>query len=236
MKHQSPNILILEDDLAQRALLSAYLEQDGFQVLETGSAAEFYVTLKRHPVDMILMDLNLPDTDGLELARELRKSSSVPLIMVTSRGGTMDRVAGLELGADDYITKPYHPRELVVRMHNLLRRNAANPFAVGHRYRLGGFILDIDCCCLTDEAGEEVGLSSGEFSLLTALVQASGRVLNREQLLEAIPNRDELPFDRTADVLISRLRRKIEVNSRKPELIETVKGYGYRLKSHIIKI
>ncbi|MFW8601836.1 response regulator [Desulfobacterota bacterium M19] len=227
-------ILVVEDDPAQRALLCAYLAQDGFCVMEACNALEFTTALRCHSVDLILLDLNLPDADGLTLARELRKNSSIPLIMVTSRDKAMDRINGLEIGADDYVTKPYHPRELVLRIRNLLQKITPEKILDGHRYSVGRFTLDIDCCRLDDETGEEIRLTSGEFSLLTALAQSSGRVLNRDQLLEAIPNREELPFDRTADVLISRLRRKIERNSKKPELLETIKGYGYRLKSQRI--
>lgn len=230
-----PSLLVLEDDLAQRALLCAYLSEAGFRVLEAGSAAEFRPVLKNHSVDMVLMDLNLPDIDGLALAQEMRIDSSLPLIMVTSRDKTMDRISGLELGADDYITKPYHPRELVARIRNLLNRIDHNTSTKeSTRYRLGHFTLDIERCRLNDDSGTEIHLTSGEFSILATLAQASGRVLNRDQLLEAMPNRDELPFDRTADVLISRLRRKIEINSKKPILLVTVIGYGYRLKSQKI--
>ncbi len=228
------HILVLEDEPATRALLASLLEAEGFRVSTAESAGQANDLAGHHNFDLVLLDLNLPDEDGLYIARELRAKSDVGIIMLTSRKEDIDRVVGLEMGADDYVTKPFFPRELVARVKGLLRRlsmprTARRLDADGHQVRrFDGWEMDLGKRSLQDPAGREVNLTRAEFDLLTALIEGAGRVLSRDQLLDAIGSQYWTPVDRTIDVLVSRLRRKMELDPKAPAIIVTSHGYGYK--------
>lgn len=220
------HIALLEDEEAQRILLAAYLEKAGYRVSPLESVSAFNKLWRDHPADVLLLDLNLPDGDGMKLAQELRQQSSVPIIMVTSRDRDEDRIDGLELGADDYITKPFHPRELVARIRNVLKRSV---FADTERFRVGRYLVDPAQGHIYSDEGEVLKLTPGEFKLLCALGTARGRAVSRYRLAEVVGRGEQPSNDRTVDVLVSRLRRKIEVDPAQPQLLLTVPGRGYRL-------
>jgi two-component system torCAD operon response regulator TorR len=226
------HILIVEDEPVTRAKLAAYLTSEGFQVSEAADAKDMKAIVAKTIPDVVLLDINLPDESGLILARELRAKSSVGIILVTARQDETDRIVGLEIGADDYITKPFNPRELAVRVRNLQRRVA--PTMAAERstsgiYSFAGWRLDCDARQLSSPAGENVRLTRGEFDVLAALARNAGRALTRDQLLDMTQHDGEAVIDRTIDVLVGRLRRKIEADSRHPSVILTVHGVGYRL-------
>lgn len=228
------HILIVEDDLASRSLLVSYFENAGYRVSEADNADHLDARIERENVDLVLLDISLPGKDGLTVTRELRANSSVGIILVTSKGDEIDRIVGLELGADDYVTKPFNPRELLVRAKNLLWRmfsadtarknsNARNPTG----YCFEGWQLDPHKRQLTSPEGRQERLPEGEFKLLQTLVNHPGQVLSRDQLMDAIHDREWTPNDRSVDVLIGRLRRKLGDNPSNPELILTAHGAGY---------
>lgn len=224
----SPVVLFTEDNAAERYLLRPYLEAEQFTVLEAEDAHSALQRLSTEKIDGVILDLNLPDEDGLVLLRKIRATSSIPVIAVTARKSDQDRIAGLEIGADDYLGKPYHPRELILRLQKLLARArlVAQTSKVHH---FGGFTLDTERHCLLDRDAREITLTRGEFRLIAALARANGRVLSRGQLLDAISRKEDAITDRTVDVLVSRIRRKIEPVPGKPVLLCTEKGYGYKL-------
>lgn len=226
------HVLIVEDEPVTRAKLAAYLTAEGFQVSEAADARDMKAIVAKTIPDVVLLDINLPDESGLILARELRAKSSVGIILVTARQDETDRIVGLEIGADDYITKPFNPRELAVRVRNLQRRVA--PTMAAERsasgiYSFAGWRLDCDARQLSSPSGEAVRLTRGEFDVLAALARNAGRALTRDQLLDMTQHDGEAVIDRTIDVLVGRLRRKIEDDSRHPGIILTVHGVGYRL-------
>jgi two-component system OmpR family response regulator len=227
-------VLVVDDDPDIRDIVSHEARQQGWQVSEAGSDAELAAVLKGLTPDIVLLDIRLPDQDGLTIARRLRATSSIPIIMLTGMGSDVDRIVGLEMGADDYVVKPFNPRELVARIKAVLRRTSGQPAeaapaaALGHDCRrFAGWFLDLSARVLTDPAGRAVSLTNAEFLLLEALVGAPHRVLSREQLLERTRSFDADVFDRTIDVLILRLRRKMESNPHAPRLIRTERGAGY---------
>jgi DNA-binding response OmpR family regulator len=235
MPHDTPgpaHILIVEDDFASRSLLVSYFEKEGYRVSETERADDLLQQVQRGSVDLVLLDINLPGKDGLTLTRELRASSRVGIILVTSKGDDIDRIVGLELGADDYVTKPFNPRELLVRVKNLLWRvldaRASSP-AGGNSsaWQFEGWSLDPHKRQLTGPDGILERLPEGEFKLLQALVSNPGQVLSRDQLMDAIHDREWTPNDRSVDVLIGRLRRKLGDSPSNPQLILTAHGAGY---------
>jgi two-component system OmpR family response regulator len=213
--------------------LSRFLTRHGFRVTTGVDGRDMHKALNDQAIDLIVLDLMLPGEDGLSLCRRLRAESSVPVIMLTAMGEEIDRIVGLEMGADDYLAKPFNPRELLARIRAVLRRADSRPRRTndsgGCRTVLGfaGWTLDLDRRELRDAAGVLVPLSTGEFELLAAFTQHPQRVLSRDQLLDLARGRDALPFDRAIDVQVSRLRRKIEADAREPELIKTVRGGGY---------
>ncbi|MEO5337304.1 MAG: response regulator transcription factor [Magnetospirillum sp. WYHS-4] len=225
------HLLIVEDDLFVQWLLAAYLGQVGYRVSVAESGEKMFDILEKEAVDLIILDLTLPDDDGLVLTRKLRTRWSMPIVVLTGRAGRDDRLTALELGADDYVVKPADPEELALRVRNLLRRTGGKPDSAGSHpdvIRFEEWELDIPRFRLSRAGGENVALSPAEFKLLTALVKADGRVLSRDQLLDAISGTDEAPGDRIVDVLVSRLRRKIEVDPKAPVLVLTVTGAGYK--------
>jgi two-component system, OmpR family, torCAD operon response regulator TorR len=227
-------LLIVEDDLTLREVIAAYLGEAGFQVLLAENAKEFYTILAKGHIDLVLLDLELPDEDGLVLARQLKSKSDVPFIIVTGRGDREDRITGLELGADDYVTKPFDPRELILRINNVLNRKGS-PNKIPPRRKdiqtvqFGGWNLLLDERSLIHDDGREATLTRAEFDLLASLGLAQGRVKSRDSLIDAISYGNEPPSDRAIDILVSRIRKKVEKNSKRPEWIKTVAGHGYRL-------
>ncbi len=230
MQYENAHILIVEDDFASRSLLASYLEQAGYQVSETAQADDLAHQVVSEQIDLVLLDINLPGKDGLTLTRELRAVSKVGIILVTSSGDEIDRIVGLELGADDYVTKPFNPRELLVRAKNLLWRvqdgRNSNPEAAT-LWHFEGWQLDGSKRLLSSPEQQQERLPEGEFKLLQALVNAAGTVLSRDQLMDAIHDREWTPNDRSVDVLIGRLRRKLQDNPADPHFILTAHGAGY---------
>lgn len=229
-------ILVVDDDPRVRRLLDRYLTREGFEVAQAASGAEMREAMGQGPVSLVLLDLVLPGEDGLTLARELRQHSNVPIIMLSGKGKMLDRVIGLEVGADDYITKPFHLREVLARIRSVLRRQGEVPGAIeaapespaeGTVYDFAGWRLDATKRELVDAERAPVALTTGEFNLLLALVRSAGRVLDRDQLMDQVKNRAWSPYDRSMDSQVRRLRTKIERDPSKPELIKTVRGVGY---------
>ena len=220
-------ILVVDDDAQILELLARFLRSSGFTVRTARDGREMTAALAESRVDLIVLDLMLPGASGLDLCRDLRRTSSVPVIMLTAKGDDVDRIAGLEVGADDYLAKPFNPRELLARVNAVLRRTAASLSQPGRRHRGFGFAgwkLDMLKRELTRSDGVVVDLSAGEFDLLVTFLEAPQRVLSREYLLDTARNRSLEPFDRAIDVQVSRLRRKIDGGG---ELIKTVRGAGY---------
>ncbi|WP_116132713.1 response regulator [Tropicimonas sp. IMCC34043] len=236
-------ILIVDDDAGVRDVVRYELETQGWEVAEADSAAALAEALKRQAPDLILLDIRLPDQDGLSIAQRLRATSAIPIIMLTGLGGDIDRIVGLEMGADDYVVKPFNPRELVARIKAVLRRagTAMQPSAaadaMGHDCRrFAGWMIDLSARVLETPGGEQVALTNAEFLLLEAFVKAPRQVLSRDQLLEKTRSHDAEVFDRTIDVLILRLRRKIEPNPRAPQIIRTERGAGYVLDADVKRL
>jgi len=229
------HLVVVDDEPVARESLAAYLEREGFRVTMSKDIRGLRGVLDREKVDLVLLDIRLPGEDGLSFLRELRSRSDLPVIMVTGRGEEIDRVLGLELGADDYVTKPFGPRELLARIRTLLRRTSepGRPGNNNRAWRFAGWTLDLATRCLTATSGEDVRLTRGEFDLLAALVRRPGQVLSRDALLDESSHRDGPPNDRTIDVLIARLRRKIEVDPADPRLIITEHGMGYRFAAPV---
>lgn len=235
------HILIVEDDGEMRNLVARLLREAAFRVSAARDGREMWEILE-NPAgqpDLVLLDVMLPGASGLDLLRRLRERSRVPVLMLTARGEEMDRVLGLELGADDYVAKPFAPRELVARVRALLRRAApadAQPDPRSRRLAFAGWVLDTARRELTSPEGVAVDLSGAEYDLLMAFLEHPQRVLSREQLLEVAKRRVGAdPFDRTVDVQVSRLRRKIEPEEDSPPLIKTVRGAGYVLVADVTR-
>ena len=225
------HVLVVDDDREIRDLLGRFLGKHGYRVTAVGDGKEMRRALADWKIDLIILDLMLPGEDGLSLCRALRAKSEIPIIMLTMMGEETDRIVGLEMGADDYLPKPFSPRELLARMKSVLRRAQSAPagMATGRSdvLHFANWKLDIGRRRLESPHGLLVDLSSGEFDLLVALAEHPQRVLNRDQLLDLTHGRAEAPFDRSIDMQISRLRRKIEAGHAQPELIKTVRGGGY---------
>jgi DNA-binding response OmpR family regulator len=230
-------ILIVEDDASVRAMLAEYLSSHGYEVAEADRGAAMREAVERSLPDVVLLDVNLPGEDGLSLARFLRERLDVGIIMVTAASDIADRVAGLEVGADDYVVKPFDLRELRARVKSVLRRRQAHAPAasdaratdgrVSSRVRMGCCALDVESHQLFAADGMEIPLTSMEFDLLKVFVERPNRVLNRDQLLTLTRNREWEPFDRSIDIRIARVRRKIEADPEHPQAIRTVRGAGY---------
>ena len=228
-------VLIVDDEEDIRDLLATYLGKQGIEVFEASSEAELRAVMIAHAPDVVLLDVNLGMEDGFAIARRLRVDWSGGLLMVTGRGDTVDRVVGLEIGADDYVTKPFELRELLARVRSVGRRTVAqlepSPVATdsSESRRFHGFMLDVERRKLTDASGDEIALTTGEFALLAALVEKPGHLLSRDDLLRRTHRRDAGPFDRTIDVQIGRLRKKLGDDGKDPRIIKSIRGAGYVL-------
>ncbi|HYG89707.1 MAG TPA: response regulator [Azospirillum sp.] len=227
---RTPHLLVVDDDREIRSLISQFLTKHGYRVTAVRDGTEMMKTLEASRVDLVVLDLMLPGEDGLSLCRRLRATSPIPIVMLTAMGEETDRIIGLEMGADDYLAKPFSPRELLARIKAVLRR-VSTPQAVGgdgaKTLRFEGWSLDLAKRELRSADGVLVQLSAGEYDLLVAFVEHPQRVLTRDQLLDLARGRAAVPFDRSVDVQVSRLRRKIEPDPTDPTLIKTVRGGGY---------
>ena len=235
----TPIILIVDDDREINTLLSDYLQRNGYQTRTAGDGREMTRQLEQGRIDLVVLDLNLPGEDGLTLCRNLRTHSALPVIMLTARGEPVDRILGLEMGADDYLAKPFEPRELLARIRSVLRRTQALPPNLQDSQpqlaRFAGWTMDFTARHLLDAAGTVVALSGAEFRMLKALIDHANRVLSRDQLLNLTQGRDADPFDRSIDLQISRLRQKLGDDARSPQIIKTVRNEGYVLATPVTR-
>lgn len=227
----APHIAVLDDEVDITQLLANYLPAHGFRVSQVHDGDALIELMERDPADLVLLDLGLPGDDGFSIARRLRGRWQTGVIIVTGRGDAVDKVVGLEVGADDYVTKPFDLRELVARIKAVLRRLFAQPVAPAATAPLqfAGWRLDLQARSLRSPQGTEVALTGGEFDLLSTFAQHPGRVLSRDFLLEHTRGREAAPFDRTIDVQVGRLRRKLQARPGEAEIIKSVRGAGYIL-------
>jgi len=233
MEMDKKKVLVVDDDEKLLDLVIKFLTREGFQVAGVGSGQQMDDYLSRHPVDMIVLDLMLPGEDGLSIARRLRATASIPILMLSARGEDIDRIIGLEVGADDYLAKPFNPRELSARIKAILRRTQQNFRQSGSYdsqsmqvYRFGEYVMNLTTNSLS-RGREPLSLTAGEFTLLEAFVKNPNRVLSRDHLIELIKGYERSPFDRSIDVRVTRLRKKLEHNADHPQFIRTVWGKGY---------
>ena len=237
MNSAQDHILVVDDDPEIRHLLQAYLEKNGFQVTTAAEGNAMWRALDRARIDLIVLDLMLPGSDGMELCRTLRARSRIPIIMLTARGDEMDRILGLEMGADDYLAKPFSARELLARIKVVLRRARDLPVDpmvdVPDRLQFSGWLLDTRTQNLQSPDGVVIPLSHAEYRLLHVLLTHPNRALTRDQLLDLTQGRDGGPFDRSIDVLIGRLRKRLGDDAKQPLLIKTLRGRGYMLASKV---
>jgi len=227
------HLLVVDDDAELRTLLQDYLGQAGFRVTTVADGRQMQRALEAAPFDMVILDIMLPGEDGLSLCRKLRAENRMPILMLTARGDEVDRIVGLEMGADDYLPKPFNPRELLARVKSILRRAGSLPENLAdedvRRFRFEGWTLDTRTRQLLSPAGVVVDLSGAEYKLLRMLLEHPNRVLSRDQMLEFTQGREANVFDRAVDVQIGRLRRKLGDAPREPRLIKTVRNEGYVL-------
>lgn len=229
-----PHILVVDDDSKIRLLLRRCFEEEGYRVSEAASGAQAMQRLAAGAFDLVTLDLHLPDGDGLTISRQIRAQSQLPIIMVTGKGDTVDKIVGLELGADDYITKPFNLREVLARVRTVLRRSTLSDGSLGTAkaakkggFTFGDWILDAARRELRSKAGKVCELTTSEFNLLTVFAAHPHHVLSRDQIMDALRGHDWNPTDRSIDNLVARLRRKVEPDAAKPTLIKTVHGAGY---------
>ncbi|GJD42762.1 Transcriptional regulatory protein OmpR [Methylobacterium cerastii] len=225
----NPHILIVEDDREIANLVARYLRGNACRVTLAGDGAEMDRALVDGRVDLIVLDLMLPGEDGLSLCRRLRENSAIPILMLTAKAEEIDRIVGLEIGADDYLAKPFNPRELLARIRAVLRRtgNEVAEEEGVRRMHFVGWTLDVSLRQVLSAEGARISITGAEFDLLHALCLRPGRVLSRDQLLDLTQGRSAGPFERSIDVLVSRIRQKIERDSRNPEIIRTIRSGGY---------
>jgi two-component system, OmpR family, response regulator len=239
MTETSPvKVLLVDDEAALREPLTDYLVRQGFVVTQAASAAAARTLVRDDPPDLALLDIMMPGEDGLSLCRHLTETRAIPIIFLTARGEATDRIVGLEIGADDYVVKPFEPRELVARIRSVLRRSARGPGDAkdNEDFLFDGWRLDPLKRRLTDPDGAVVPISSAEFRLLMAFLEHPRQVLDRDRLLDMVQGREAHLFDRAVDNQVSRLRRKIEIDSRNPQMIQTVWGGGYMLAADVRRV
>ena len=231
---EQPRVIVVDDEADIRETVGDYLGMNGFEVSVAESGEALRALIAKEKVDLAILDINMPGEDGLSLARFLRENTDVGIIMLTASGETVDKIVGLEMGADDYLPKPFDLRELMARTKAVLRRResagkiaAISADGTETLVRFGSCMLNLDAHKLFDAEGEEIAITSMEYDLLKVFADHPNRVLNRDQLLEYAHNRDWEPFDRSIDIRIMRLRRKIEEDPGKPQIIKTVRGVGY---------
>jgi two-component system OmpR family response regulator len=238
MKHmaQSPHILLVEDDREITALVSRFLSTNNIRVSTAADGRAMDRILKDRNIDLVVLDIMLPGEDGLSICRRIRASSALPIIMLTAKGEDIDRILGLEIGADDYIAKPFNPRELLARIHAVLRRGAFhvlldNP--AQEALTFDGWQLDRRLRRLQNPEGVRVSLTGAEFDLLLVFCERPHRVLSRDQLLDLTQGRASTPFNRSIDILVSRLRQKMEKDPKQPTLIQTIRSAGYMFSPEV---
>ncbi|ACJ21156.1 response regulator [Coxiella burnetii] len=236
------HILIVDDDSDIRDLLGKFLRRHGFEASLAKDGSEMQTILLKQAVDLVILDIMMPGDDGLTLCRQMRANSTIPILMLTAISEEVDRILGLEMGADDYLSKPFNPRELLARVRAILRRSqggggSLNGIGTNERviYEFVGWSLDPAERRLKSPDSLEITLSSGEFDLLHALVQRSQQVLSRDKLLDLTKNREAGPFDRSIDIQISRLRHKLEQDPKNPQIIKTIRGGGYVLAAEVVR-
>jgi DNA-binding response OmpR family regulator len=227
------SILIVDDDQRLRRLLSRFLLREGYQVCEAGNADEMRRTVTMRDVDLVVLDLMLPGVDGLTLAKELRSTSDVPIIMLTGKGSTVDKVVGLEVGADDYVTKPFDERELLARVRTVLRRSShrigvRDEASQGHVALFENWRVDLVAHEVNDPGGAAIEMTGNEFQLLASLIMRPNRPLSRQEILDLVFGRNWSPADRSIDVLVAKLRRKLADDPKHPRLIKSIRGVGYK--------
>jgi two-component system OmpR family response regulator len=239
MDAQQPHLLIVDDDREIRDSLARYLTKNGYRVSAADGGAAMKRVLAAGAIDLVILDVMMPGEDGLTLCRYLRETTRLPIVMLTAVGEQTDRIIGLEMGADDYIVKPFNPRELLARIRAVIRRTHSLPpeqtTPASGLVKFSGLSLDLARHELTGVDGVAMPLSQGEFTLLVAFIDHPGRVLTRDQLLDLTRGRAAIPFDRSIDNQVSRLRRKIEPDPKSPILIQTVWGGGYRFTPEVTR-
>lgn len=234
MTVSQPLILLVDDDPGIRDLLGDFLVKEGFALETASDAGDMDAKLARIHPDLIVLDLMLPGEDGVSICRRLSRDGAPPIIMLTAKNDAIDRILGLEMGADDYVAKPFAPRELLARIRAVLRRTAmSGPEDTNQRFVFDGFVIDIDARKLFAADGSRIALTSGEFDLLACFVNRPRRVLSRVQILDQLRGRGAEPFDRTVDMLVSRLRRKLTAQGADQDLISTVRNAGYLLTTPV---
>lgn len=230
-------ILIVDDDRDIRSLLADYLDGHGYSTLMAADGNAMWAALDSNQVDLVVLDLNLPGDDGLTLCRNLRAKSMMPVIMLTARSEPLDRTLGLEMGADDYLPKPFEPRELLARIRSVLRRTQSMTLGSNgeqvQRLKFSDWTLDLTARHLVSPEGMVIALSGAEFRMLNIFLDHPNRILNRDQLLNMTHGRDADPFDRSIDIQISRLRQKLREDARSPQIIKTVRNGGYVLSVNV---
>lgn len=237
---ESPQILIVEDEAVTRSTLKSVFEAEGYDVFEASDGIEMHALLEKHPIHLVIMDINLPGKNGLMLARELRENTNVALMFLTGRDNEVDKILGLEIGADDYITKPFNPRELTIRARNLLQRTMAEREKVVKEnsqidfYRFNGWVLDVNSRSLINPENEVIKLPRSEFRALLHFCENPGKIQTREDLLKRMTGRELKPHDRTVDVTIRRIRKHFEDHPNTPEIIVTIHGEGYRFCGELV--
>lgn len=227
----TPQILIVEDETVTRNTLKSIFEAEGYDVYQAVDGTQMHRILADQPIDLVIMDINLPGKNGLMLARELRENANTALMFLTGRDNEVDKILGLEIGADDYITKPFNPRELAIRARNLLQRTMTESVKADTNveyYRFNGWTLDINKRSLIDPEGEEFKLPRSEFRAMLHFCENPGKIQTREDLLKKMTGRELKPQDRTVDVTIRRIRKHFEDHPDSPEIIATIHGEGYR--------
>jgi DNA-binding response OmpR family regulator len=237
MQSYTSRLVVVDDEPDIRAMVADYLGRDGFAVSRCASGAELDAVLQAGPADLVVLDVSLPGEDGISIARRLRATGATPIIMLTALDDVVDRIVGLEVGADDYLTKPFDLRELRARVRAVLRRAGSPSESLATDSALsssddklipfGKVCLDLNGHCLIDRDGAEQRLTATEFDLLAAFARNPNRVMSREQLLDTNYDRDDDPFDRSIDIRVTRIRKKVEVDASKPQVIKTVRGAGY---------